>query len=781
MGVQGAAQLGAAGGAKLTENAPAPVRVATSLAGGLASGVGALGVARGVGRVLPEALTNVPVRPVQEAGLRLAGGRVMAGGAENLPLSSATNNPIGLRDIAPGLTKQQEIRNVARRLVTKGSLGMITPIEDNPIATAAMVERARVKPIVSSVANALGTSAQSRIETAFVLDKNGGIPSLAGIDKTIEGAPTIADVAARLPTFQGSLSAEQMAALESVRQDIAPYRAMLESKGLDIGNRPDVVEGGFYIPRGRADMEGLDAPIKVRPSTGRAGGKRGFERSAVFNSQAEGISKGYTYSPVGESLTSYTKDAGNRATETHVANYFKGVTDTEGNVIGETLKSGEAVPRGRQMIALPGIQGWTYPDEIANAANKILNTEGPTRGALSDVVNVANAFNNLYRGLRATLDDSALGVQGLLGLAGDQKAYGRALKLNIQAWGIGGDKALGKFLVDFDQRAMQDGVLTSQQWAREGLNIGGATSEFQMGQGVGKLATFTQNLPGVRQANRAFGYFGDGLRTIWANDEIKSLLSQGHTLEEILANGDAERIATAVNNATGYARGRAFGSMGELLLFAPRFLQSRLETVVRATSGLLPGATLDQRIARTSLLKLIGGATMLTVAANYVLGRETDFRPIVDGKRNGNFMRIQYQGQNYSLLGTWDSLAGAIINTATLHPNRVLRSMASGTLSNAWDLIGGRDYNFNRTRDTPVHFAEWLLRSMLPFSASQAGQGVGQIAQGIQTSNPWEAVGGGIGAAAQVGGVKSYPVSTPKPSAPQHRVPTRIPRRVPSR
>ena len=81
--------------------------------------------------------------------------------------------------------------------------------------------------------------------------------------------------------------------------------------------------------------------------------------------------------------------------------------------------------------------------------------------------------------------------------------------------------------------------------------------------------------------------------------------------------------------------------------------------------GLRPGANIEQRIARRALVRLIGTGTALTFFANSMLGQETDGRPFVDGKVNSNFMRIRFGGRDWSVFGTWDSLARAIATVAT--------------------------------------------------------------------------------------------------------------------
>ncbi len=801
--------------------------------------------------VIPTSIEEAPAKPVEEIAPPPPPDRSVPP-ADTLPPAPTPppikptrsgENVIGLRTIQPGLVRSETIGNLFKRTISK--LG-VQVVEAEPMANAAMNERARVAISIESNAAILGTKAVALLEKVFTFDKQGRIPSLAGIDITIVGAPTIQDVAARLPTYSPSLSDAQLNALREIKEMVESYRQLLEEVGVEVSARQDVVEGGFYLPRGRAALEGTDEPVKI--GAGRRGMRKGFERPALFDSQAEGINKGFEYSPIGETLAAYAFDAGTRATDAHIVNYFKALTDDTGQLLGETVKMrmlkqnpeiakiveeikgnldklkrnigalterqlavidlwqndpefsdidtlldgletmrggipaqtlpelkalfeqnkealkalrpaykkalrrAQATPREQGIISLPALQGRTFPNEIANAANIVLQKEGKTIGALSPVINVVNAYNNLYRGLRATLDNSALGIQGLLGLYGDPQSYKEALKVNIKAWGVGGDKILGKFLVDFDAQATQNGRLTSSDWSRDGLHLGGAVSEFQLGAG-----TAISKLPIVRQANRAFGYFGDALRLEWAESELQIQMSK-RSLDQIRESGDLERIADAANNMTGWDTKKAFGSLGDLVLFAPRFLQSRLATVVKAGMSARLNATLDQRMARMALLKLIGFGTILTILGNMLAGEDdTDFRPIVDGKRNGKFMRIKYQGHYYSVFGTWDSLLGMFINIGTGRPLQAIRSMGSGLTTAAFDIISGKDYNYKAVRDTPLHFIQWLGNSIVPFSVGQLPQGIKQFAGGIVDGEVNEAVGGGVNIISQVLGVKSYP------------------------
>jgi hypothetical protein len=771
------------------------------------------------------------------------------------PPGDIANNVIGLRPIKSGLTRQEELANVVRR--TLGRVG-IKVVPDQPQATAALRERARVKPIIESRSNVFSAVNKSRVRDAFQVDKQGRIPALAGLDPGVPGAPTIQDVAARFPAYEAALTLKQRAAMEALRQDAGSFKSLLDEVGVEIGSRTDVVEGGFYLPRGNAALEGLaDEPSGLIISRGRGVG-RGPERPALFESQAQGIEAGFEYMEFGEALNTYARYAGNRSTEQHLANFFTNLVDPEtGILLGRTAgdridpvlraqvqsfrakitgriqtlrrqkarggaeeqalkdinrfadkadaqrmraaerlskrvqkgntndltmdlierelnvldrmtarldrvagRAGERatrtatretatresiirlrgelqalkgkwelakrraalVPRGEAVIDLPGLQQHSFPEAIANAANKLLIDEGTIRGRGAQLDRTINAVNDLYRGLNATADNSAIGIQGLLGAANDQSAYAAALRVNMRSWRD--PEVLGRFLVEFDTKAA--GRLSSGEWAKEGLRVGGEATEFELKGAI-------QQIPGVggviRASNRAFGFFGDSLRLAWADDELKRLL-RSRSLDEIRASGDTARIARAINRTTGWTTTRFGGDVGERVLFAARFFQSRLETLVQGAAGLRPGANLEQRIARNSLLKLMGIGTMLTVGINELSGRDTDFRLTVNGRANSNFMRIRFAGRDWSLFGTWDSLLKVFVASAQGKPQDAFLGMASGVVTMGKDLLFNEDFIGRSVRDSPQELAEFLLRSFTPFATEELPEAGRQLAAG---------------------------------------------------
>jgi hypothetical protein len=792
--------------------------------------------------------------------------RIVADAADNIPEGFARGqqfkvvkptelqeNVIGLRPIEAGLTKTQQVDNTVR------STFGLTPLHDD-IANAAMLERNRVIPAIENTASTLGFKHDFVISQAFEIDKAGRISSLAGIDPLIPGAPTIQDIAARLPNYKNSLSPEQLSALEGLRDALRPYRELFDEVGGTVGSRSDVMDGGFYIPRGRSGIEGVNAPTKIRGNNVRVGGKSGYAKPEFYESQAAGIEAGREYASLREVLTTYVKSIAKDSVDLHVANYFKTAIDpVTGKLLGETVKmrmfrqnpglviemdglrrqwnrlkalsgriddrtarvvddflnSSEFMdiddlldaldikamggpnagfnrvdvkdalaevrkqiqdlgpewraarrraavePSDQHVIDLPGLQEVTFPDEIANAANRFLK-----EGGVIDYLNKGiKPFNDLYRGMRATGEFSGAGIQGLVGLANDPEGYGAAMRAMFS--GVWDEQTLGRFLVDYDRNAAAAGRITSDVAAKMGVRVGGGATEFQLGTGfISKVG----DLPVIKQANRSFGFFGDVLRLEWFDMLVAEQLAKGRAMPELLASGDLQKMAKVVNNMTGWSEAKAFGSVGDLLLFAPRFLQSRLQTIGNAALGMRPGANLEQRIARKSVLQMIGWGTALTYAVNGMLGNETDTRLIVDGRPNPNFMRIRAGGRDWSIFGTWDSLLKVFVSLgisakyvaegnpeeATDQLGGIIRGMGSGGVQNVWNLVSGAGFTGEEVPDIfedPAGFGIYIFQeNLVPFAYEEIGNIGQQIAEG-------DVVGGGAALMGEAFGVKSSPIS----------------------
>jgi hypothetical protein len=413
------------------------------------------------------------------------------------------------------------------------------------------------------------------------------------------------------------------------------------------------------------------------------------------------------------------------------------------------LRRAASPGRGEGMIDLPGLQGRTFPLATSNAINKEILESGTLRGKGARIENILGMVNRNFQGMMTTLDSSAPGIQGLLAWWNDPVAAAHALRLSLHSWT--NPRVLGAYINDFDVQATSFGRLTSDRWAslETPLRLGGAVTEFQVGQGgLGVI----KRVPGVNRANRAFGFYGDALRLGWADDMLEAELAMGRQLKEVIASGDAARIADIANNMTGWTTGSTFGSVGDLILFAPRFLQSRLTTVTRAVMGVRPGATLDQRIARKSMLKMVAFGSMLTFAINEMQGEETEWVPIKDGRWNSNFMRIRFAGRDWSLFGHWDSLARATYLTASGKPLDALQSMSSVIVRNAWDYISNQDWEGKPVRDTWQQAAFRMGENVVPISSQE-------LPEAYKLAREGEFLQAGVTIVGEVFGTKSQPIT----------------------
>ena len=474
-------------------------------------------------------------------------------------------------------------------------------------------------------------------------------------------------------------------------------------------------------------------------------------------------------------------------------------------------------PRGMGEIRMPQFRGTAFPAELTNRINKMIEAEAPTTGRGAWLSNAWMWHSRQYRSLRATLDDSAMPIQGLLRLFDNPAMATKAFIWHFRAWGLPnvklidsdsflkkkleisdfrkGDKLLGSFLNEFNKKARINGRLTSDDLAALGVHIEPDT-EFTIGKTIGKT-------PGIKQANRAFGVIGVRMRIEWADDIVQELLAEGRTLDEIKGTDLGREIGDAVNSATGHGSKKFGGTLGDFLLFAPRFFQARLENMGRAAKGtvkdplgavadIIPGGgkarrammggqgkfaetSIQERIARRSMLRMISQGTLLTVGANWALGNETDFRVMVKDKQgvwnyNSNFMRIRFKGRDYSIFGPYDSMLRMMVTLMAgpaqgQLPLDAFRGVASGPISLIWDWRADETFEGEEPKagwapndpewlpgDDLLKQAGYFLEQHIPFAADEIPQAVERVAEGD--------IGGAISlAAGEVWGVKSAPLS----------------------
>jgi len=304
------------------------------------------------------------------------------------------------------------------------------------------------------------------------------------------------------------------------------------------------------------------------------------------------------------------------------------------------------------------------------------------------------------------------------------------------------------------------GLATSDFWSTAGLQIGGFGTEY----GIPMMRrAATEGRKGVKQVaqlferfNLAFGTFGDALRLDWANKLLREEIGKGKTIQDLWAINPAtgrsqmQEMASIANKLTGWSERRFGGDLGDLLLFAPRYFQSRLESYGQAIEGIGRYAgrpfgveqTIQGREAARTIVQTLGMAAFLTEMINYTTGHETDRRPWIDGRPNSNFYTIRYGDQDFSLFGPSIGFFQAIANVATGHPERAMRSLGSGSSRIIWDNFWSgytftgdealltRDEEGNR-RFAPDRLLPYIGELTIPIAPGQALEQVVGVAQQV--------------------------------------------------
>jgi hypothetical protein len=418
------------------------------------------------------------------------------------------------------------------------------------------------------------------------------------------------------------------------------------------------------------------------------------------------------------------------------------------------LARGDA--RGTGHIELRGLEADSWPKHMVDAGNAILKRE-----QRSDSMYGIWGYNNLFRVMGATADLSAIGIQGLVIAANNPVIAARAAMLATMA--MGNKKVLGSFTREFNKKARATGRLTSSEWAADGLRQGGAQTEFHLGESAMKRLG---SLPIVKHANLAFGYYGDIARLDVADKLLDIEMRKGRSLNDLRNSGETAGIAAHLNKSTGYTTGKLAGNLGELLLFAPKFLKAQIELSIDAARGALPGAKLEHRLAFKRVTTMIGLGTSLTVAANTARGRTTEFNPA-----KPNFMRIKdvelLGGRDVSLFGPFDGLLKMFVRVLQGEPHEALRQKGSGLVTQVFDLLANRDavgkpvwseegesvFTSDRGDFDPVMFAQnVVVGGHTPFALQETPQ----LSEMAMSGKPLQAAGV---AATETFGIKTAELS----------------------
>lgn len=419
-----------------------------------------------------------------------------------------------------------------------------------------------------------------------------------------------------------------------------------------------------------------------------------------------------------------------------------------------------------------------------------------TTGSLAKVTGPISAYQSVRRALGATLDDSGVSIQGKLAQFSSPKEFLAAYKAHLQSLiGKPGRKgtrlqreSMADNLRDFDEKSMSMGAPSSHEIIdRMGIRFGGVDTEVTL-RPEGITGTIGR-LPLIRRANEAFGAFGDMLRLATARAEIMEYMRlSGKTFDELVADGTARKIGAGVNGITGWTPNGVAGVFGDMLLFAPRFFRARIETLHRAMKGMdvdflvdaLPfdrqirrnlninygirnNIDADQLIARRAVMKLVSMGTLITVAANEILGQETDFQLMKNGRMNPNFMSVRLTKlgapRDWNIFGPYKSLAALILATGGAGWEKDLSkaidawgNLSSPIAGDVLEFMNFQAYGESRFGET---LPEYLMESHIPFSLQE----IPSIVKEASTGNPKDAFGGGLSIGLELIGEQSSALS----------------------
>lgn len=423
-------------------------------------------------------------------------------------------------------------------------------------------------------------------------------------------------------------------------------------------------------------------------------------------------------------LTEYANAIGNKVSDKWLAGQINRLGDTV------SMANEAGIPIPGKTVNLAGAKETKLPQEIADVLTSAVHKVHPTRD--SEFASLFNAVNNTLRSMWAAGDASFQMIQQLPTWADNPKAAAKATLAGFHT--LTDQTAMADFIAKHDAAVYGTGKPTVTEMISHGgyiaESLGGGTD-------LGGLAGKIERLPGygkfLKKSNTLFTETGNANRImIWdylydqyknggidalnSIPGIKTNAQKGMTRDQVL-----DAIAAAGNRATGYSEHAFGGPYGSALFFAPRFMQSQIETVMKAAWG----GGVENQVARRQLLKLVAIGTGITVAANATRGKETDFDP-----RSSNFMRIRdVGGSDLSVFGPWDTLVKGLVRSVPHvdqngdftvgEPQYLLRSKLSPVLSTTVDAIKGTNVIGQDTSNLDMTQLKNLL---LPFSLRKVGE-----------------------------------------------------------
>lgn len=591
-----------------------------------------------------------------------------------------------------------------------------TPVQES--VNAYYANNFGVRPAVSS---AFGKEIQGTIDPFFDIDPATSV--IKNIKPAREGLSLhVSDVLENLQRDPESyvLSPEQRTAFERIQQHMAEIDKLEQEAGVkklltdDEAVASEQLSFDFlddqrdpaYFPR-IVTKRPKEPPV-VPARQGGMGAKQFFQKTRIFNSEAEGVAAGYRYEP------SIEKRLTTRVDRTYKAIFDKqfaedpalgarSVKEVRAEVIRDMedrVASGErttpfteeqldAVVQGKVRegaVHQPGMAGKVFDPEVAAVLNKSLPRSS------SELGQRFQSFNNVARELTLAGDLSSLFIQLLPSAYRNPVIWSRAAYNSIKA--LGDPRVHDRFMKDHIESVRELAQLGSSVGRREELLAGGGEK------------SLVERIPGVRRLYRPFlRQFETSLDTakvlLWEawKDVAKpeERLELARTLESQLGIGRVESAAIKHN--------QAFVERATLLASSMYrgFLNYLAAVGQRGIAG---------KVARQGMGAFMAGAAATYVGVGLALGMSMDDIKERFNPARGDFMmwpvKVGGRTVNIGFGGFYKSLmrlAGNVYKTSIEHPGNWLslapdknpftrwwRSHASLPVGLAWNQFTGQDF-----------------------------------------------------------------------------------------
>jgi hypothetical protein len=500
-------------------------------------------------------------------------------------------------------------------------------------------------------------------------------------------------------------------------------------------NDPD----GFYFPRYVLDSDG-----NVAQGLSNIGTTKPYQKTRYYEAMKDAMQANpdLVYDTPWGAVEAYYNGALKHSMDVWIT---RALAPFEGPNLGPT-KPGEAIPghiafRNRR-YALKDMEQGVRPDgsqfdESDAAFRQRQRRMGAELRAATEpkqrTFGPLHTITDPLRYLGASLDVSAIGLQGLATIATTPTGAGRA-------YYHGTLKSLFKktqnYYEDIAVFSRKSG-LTMYEKHRYGLFHGLISGQDDLGY-TGVL----QKVKGLEASARVY----TRTRNYLANEQFEHLYGKASKNgKKQLSEEQIQQIANAANRAVGVPKSYST-DLEQVAFFAPGFLRSQVESA----RHLIKGTAIEKAAAREQARNLLVAGAAATFAINYAQGRDTEVNPFAPG-----FMRIHWGEKKWSLFGPADSffrfVLGGTMATAQMiaeqggldlkaalpegqvnigpikatgrwnmpdSPLEALRSKIAPGLALAYDLALGE--NFLGKPITP----ESLILERLPFSLSDTLEAV---------------------------------------------------------